>query len=771
MKTCQVAASTLGMGRLPTSLDDVEYRSVWHALAASKSQKSESRAALNNEQNARSAWLKSKQKRCIPDFDRSWDTKKVGILKMLMKTAILGKKQMEDALVNTGNDHLIYTARSNEFTDDVFGGRGNKYGIFLMEIRATVMATRAQTARRLQKQSNASLTPPNQTPTTPLSPPLPSPSFEDLYSLSPEEVRCFTHPEEEIDSAPSRNAVSSHPPTVGFPRPPPSRIPTTHASAACHFGLKVQESDVSNTFDGGGSYNSAMSARVGAGARGRTGAGAVAGAGAETLTVSCGYETVTVSGRTFLQARPNAASSNAGAGIGSSTDTGASAGTGTTASIRAGAGAGASDGASAEAAGAGAGDGASAEAAGTSTGAGTGAGASTSAGASAGAGAGKAGAGTNRRLQATGTWEWLQNGTGSKENWKPLQGLPLAAVLKAEASGKKTAQGSIKGKTFFYDLEKLTQLQMGKAMTRPIRFRLQSAKVGTDGSDKDESAHRPDVDSATSATPSNDLPRWQQKEVEKLDKAASFLASSRRSVLSASTEAEAAEALSQLWMSLNGLSAVDALHSRSARRFQDRNANKEQTHAATAKRTGVTPAAGLHSNTRMGDAYGAQSNDAAVTAAKGKVPCKFWNTGLATACHNGDKCPHLHDETLAAGARQRNETLARGLSQKKAAKAQQENAEMSGTVKSWKGEKGFGFISPHDQQKCSKDLFAHVSNLVDGNCLVIGRKVYFDLGTSSKGPTAVLVNGDGVDNERASTSNNRKRKRNNDGNRPSKRGR
>jgi len=84
---------------------------------------------------------------------------------------------------------------------------------------------------------------------------------------------------------------------------------------------------------------------------------------------------------------------------------------------------------------------------------------------------------------------------------------------------------------------------------------------------------------------------------------------------------------------------------------------------------------------------------------------------------------------------------------------------MSGTVKTWREEKGFGFISAHDQRLVRDDLFVHVSDLVRGNCLFPGKKVFFDLGMSEKGQNAVLVNGDGVGN-RTPPTNNRKRKQN-----------
>lgn len=50
-------------------------------------------------------------------------------------------------------------------------------------------------------------------------------------------------------------------------------------------------------------------------------------------------------------------------------------------------------------------------------------------------------------------------------------------------------------------------------------------------------------------------------------------------------------------------------------------------------------------------------------------------------------------------------------------------AESTGTVIKWDEEKGFGFIKPHNG---SDDLFAHVSNLKDGDALKAGAEVTYE---------------------------------------------
>jgi CspA family cold shock protein len=62
----------------------------------------------------------------------------------------------------------------------------------------------------------------------------------------------------------------------------------------------------------------------------------------------------------------------------------------------------------------------------------------------------------------------------------------------------------------------------------------------------------------------------------------------------------------------------------------------------------------------------------------------------------------------------------------------------TGTVKWFKDEKGFGFITPDDG---SKDLFVHHSSIQsDGfRTLAEGAKVSFETEASDKGPRAVNV--------------------------------
>merc|ERR1719215_82215 len=64
----------------------------------------------------------------------------------------------------------------------------------------------------------------------------------------------------------------------------------------------------------------------------------------------------------------------------------------------------------------------------------------------------------------------------------------------------------------------------------------------------------------------------------------------------------------------------------------------------------------------------------------------------------------------------------------------------SGTVKSWKEERGMGFISPHDG---SQDHFVHRSQLTDGNSLQEGAEVSFqaDWDPQKNKPVAKNVTG------------------------------
>ena len=59
----------------------------------------------------------------------------------------------------------------------------------------------------------------------------------------------------------------------------------------------------------------------------------------------------------------------------------------------------------------------------------------------------------------------------------------------------------------------------------------------------------------------------------------------------------------------------------------------------------------------------------------------------------------------------------------------------TGTVKFFKDEKGFGFITPDDG---SKDLFVHVSGIENGT-LNENDKVEYEVGQGQKGPCAVSV--------------------------------
>ena len=347
------------------------------------------------------------------------------------------------------------------------------------------------------------------------------------------------------------------------------------------------------------------------------------------------------------------------------------------------------------------------------------------------------------RLAVDGVWEWLQNGNAAESNakWKAIEGNALVQIVSAETAQRVRTQATIGGKTFFYDLTALTQQQMGKEMKRPIRFRLHGSGAVT----------------FKGPASADDAP-WKRQTNKMLETVAARLALARKSVLLAETEEENARAVSEMWMSFEDVAEGVLLLSRKKRRFEVRQASKTATHLATAKRTGV-PTQPKHGNTRIGDAYGAASNAAAAAGMKAKSHCKFWKTGLKNGCTSGSGCKHLHDEEHAARGRLKNEAAARSAAQKAEAKEQKQNSEMSGTVKTWREEKGFGFISAHDQRLVRDDLFVHVSDLVRGNCLFPGKKVFFDLGMSEKGQNAVLVNGDGVGN-RTPPTNNRKRKQN-----------
>ena len=248
---------------------------------------------------------------------------------------------------------------------------------------------------------------------------------------------------------------------------------------------------------------------------------------------------------------------------------------------------------------------------------------------------------------------------------------------------------------------------------------------------------------------------WKRGALKMLGKIDGFLMSTRKSVLTAETEEGAATAFSLLFTSLGSLHNDASLLFRKHRRFEERRDSKKDVHAATAARHGVGRQQ-QHSNTRIGDLYKAAAAGAAAAGKKRATFCKFWNTGLEDGCDNGDACAFLHDEAHAAQERLKNEAATRSAADKRAAKARKQQSTMSGTVKVWQEEKGFGFISPHDQTHVRGDLFVHATDLVGGNCLVAGMKVHFDLGKSEKGPNAVLVNGDGVANT-APSSNNRKR--------------
>ncbi len=64
---------------------------------------------------------------------------------------------------------------------------------------------------------------------------------------------------------------------------------------------------------------------------------------------------------------------------------------------------------------------------------------------------------------------------------------------------------------------------------------------------------------------------------------------------------------------------------------------------------------------------------------------------------------------------------------------------MTGTVKFFNDEKGFGFITPEDG---SKDVFVHKTNILgSAKSLKEGQQVEFEVGQGNKGPEAKEVRG------------------------------
>ena len=65
-------------------------------------------------------------------------------------------------------------------------------------------------------------------------------------------------------------------------------------------------------------------------------------------------------------------------------------------------------------------------------------------------------------------------------------------------------------------------------------------------------------------------------------------------------------------------------------------------------------------------------------------------------------------------------------------------SKLTGTIKFFNQQKGFGFITPDDGEK---DLFVHANNVIGGGqSLNDGQKVEYALGEGRKGPEAVEVN-------------------------------
>jgi CspA family cold shock protein len=66
----------------------------------------------------------------------------------------------------------------------------------------------------------------------------------------------------------------------------------------------------------------------------------------------------------------------------------------------------------------------------------------------------------------------------------------------------------------------------------------------------------------------------------------------------------------------------------------------------------------------------------------------------------------------------------------------------SGTIKTLKTDKAFGFITPDDKKPEDRDLFFHKNSVVDPagfEGLMEGDRVTYDVEQSEKGPNAVNV--------------------------------
>jgi CspA family cold shock protein len=61
----------------------------------------------------------------------------------------------------------------------------------------------------------------------------------------------------------------------------------------------------------------------------------------------------------------------------------------------------------------------------------------------------------------------------------------------------------------------------------------------------------------------------------------------------------------------------------------------------------------------------------------------------------------------------------------------------TGTVKQYNAGRGFGFIAPNDSER---DVFAHVSQLVDMDALEIGQSVQFETAIDSRRNKLQAVN-------------------------------